>query len=98
MIDPAVYNLNGGPLQVSCNHWVDQSLTWLSKAVEAGLSLSPKAFSDGALVGHGAWNSSTMINTRKRITCQPKAVFFGTPSIVVAIWLCNRTRRQGDSP
>ncbi|KAK6837871.1 gmc oxidoreductase protein [Apiospora arundinis] len=59
--DPTVFDPNGGPLHVSWNNWVDPTLTVMSKAVEeAGLSPSSKGFSNGELVGHGAWIPSTI--------------------------------------
>ncbi|KAK1981698.1 hypothetical protein LZ30DRAFT_781862 [Colletotrichum cereale] len=55
------YAEEGGPLQVSWNNWVDPTLTWLAEVVQGlGLTISPKGFSSGELVGHGAWVPSTI--------------------------------------
>ncbi|GJC78348.1 dehydrogenase patE [Colletotrichum liriopes] len=55
------YAEEGGPLQVSWNNWVDPTLTWLAKVVQSlGLTISPKGFSSGELVGYGAWVPSTI--------------------------------------
>ncbi|KAL1852100.1 hypothetical protein Daus18300_012312 [Diaporthe australafricana] len=51
VFDPSDYDGQGGPLQVSWNNWVLLSL---------GLTISPKGFSSGELVGHGAWVPSTI--------------------------------------
>ncbi|OLN95799.1 Versicolorin B synthase 1 [Colletotrichum chlorophyti] len=63
--DPADYDDQGGPLQVSWNNWVDPTLTWLAQVVQSlGLPISPKGFSSGELAGYGAWVPST-IETEK---------------------------------
>ncbi|KAK2039602.1 alcohol oxidase [Colletotrichum somersetense] len=61
------YDAEGGPLQVSWNNWVDPTLTWLAGAVQSlGLTISPKGFSSGELVGHAAWVPSTIEPERAR--------------------------------
>ncbi|KAK2054191.1 alcohol oxidase [Colletotrichum caudatum] len=61
------YDAEGGPLQVSWNNWVGPTLTWLSGAVQSlGLTISPKGFSSGELVGHAAWVPSTIEPERAR--------------------------------
>ncbi|OCL10395.1 GMC oxidoreductase [Glonium stellatum] len=61
LYDPTVFDSSGGPLQVSWNNWVDPTLTWLAKAVQAiGLPLSPKGFNSGQLNGYGSWVPSTI--------------------------------------
>lgn len=61
LFDPSDYNEEGGPLQVSWNNWVDPTLTWLAQVLlSLGLTISPKGFSSGELVGHGAWVPSTI--------------------------------------
>jgi choline dehydrogenase len=51
---------NGGPLDVSWNNWVDPTLTWLAKALQAvGLAINPKGWSAGDLNG-GSWTPSTI--------------------------------------
>lgn len=61
VFDPSDYDEEGGPLQVSWNNWVDPTLTWLARVLlSLGLTISPKGFSSGELVGHGAWVPSTI--------------------------------------
>ncbi|KAI8266013.1 Dehydrogenase patE [Colletotrichum sp. SAR11_239] len=61
VFDASAYSGDGGPLQVSWNNWVDPTLTWLAKVIlSLGLTISPKGFSSGELVGHGAWVPSTI--------------------------------------
>lgn len=61
LFDPSDYDAEGGPLQVSWLNWVDPTLTWLSRVLlSLGLTISPKGFSSGELVGHGAWVPSTI--------------------------------------
>lgn len=61
LFDPSDYDEEGGPLQVSWNNWVDPTLTWLAQVLlSLGLTISPKGFSSGELVGHGAWVPSTI--------------------------------------
>lgn len=61
VFDPSDYDEKAGPLQVSWNNWVDPTLTWLSRVLlSLGLTISPKGFSSGELVGHGAWVPSTI--------------------------------------
>lgn len=61
LFDPSDYDEDGGPLQVSWNNWVDPTLTWLAQVLlSLGLTISPKGFSSGELVGHGAWVPSTI--------------------------------------
>lgn len=61
IFDPSDYDDEGGPLQVSWNNWVDPTLTWLSRVLlSVGLTISPKGFSSGELVGYGAWVPSTI--------------------------------------
>lgn len=61
VFDPSDYDEEGGPLQVSWNNWVDPTLTWLAQVLlSLGLTISPKGFSSGELVGHGAWVPSTI--------------------------------------
>ncbi|KAJ0335135.1 hypothetical protein COL922a_009667 [Colletotrichum nupharicola] len=61
VFDASDYTGDGGPLQVSWNNWVDPTLTWLAKVtLSLGLTISPKGFSSGELVGHGAWVPSTI--------------------------------------
>lgn len=59
--DPTVFdNTKGGPLQLSWNNWVDPTITWLAKSLQAiGLPVNPKGFSSGVLSG-GAWLPSTI--------------------------------------
>ncbi|KAL5372665.1 hypothetical protein DPSP01_013326 [Paraphaeosphaeria sporulosa] len=57
--DSSVYG-NGGPLDVSWNNWVDPSITWLAKAMQAvGMNINPKGWSAGNLNG-GSWVPSTI--------------------------------------
>ena len=57
--DPSVYG-NGGPLDVSWNNWVDPTITWLAKAMQAiGIKINPKGWSAGDLNG-GSWVPSTI--------------------------------------
>lgn len=61
LFDPNDFDDEGGPLQVSWNNWVDPTLTWLAQVLlSLGLTISPKGFSSGQLVGHGAWVPSTI--------------------------------------
>ncbi|KAG8162351.1 hypothetical protein KVR01_008116 [Diaporthe batatas] len=61
VFDPNDYDEEGGPLQVSWNNWVDPTTTWLARVIlSLGLTISPKGFSSGELVGHGAWVPSTI--------------------------------------
>lgn len=61
LFDPEDYDEDGGPLQVSWVNWVDPTLTWLARVLlNLGLTISPKGFSSGELVGHGAWVPSTI--------------------------------------
>lgn len=61
LFDPSDYDEEGGPLQVSWLNWVDPTITWLSRVLlSLGLTISPKGFSSGELVGHGAWVPSTI--------------------------------------
>lgn len=61
LFDPNDYDEEGGPLQVSWVNWVDPTLTWLASVLlSLGLTISPKGFSSGELVGHGAWVPSTI--------------------------------------
>jgi choline dehydrogenase len=61
LFDPSDYDEAGGPLQVSWNNWVDPTTTWLARVLlSLGLTISPKGFSSGELVGHGAWVPSTI--------------------------------------
>lgn len=61
LFDPSDYDAEGGPLQVSWLNWVDPTITWLSTVLlSLGLTISPKGFSSGELVGHGAWVPSTI--------------------------------------
>lgn len=61
LFDPSDYDDEGGPLQVSWVNWVDPTLTWLARVIlSLGLTISPKGFSSGELVGHGAWVPSTI--------------------------------------
>lgn len=61
VFDPSDYDEAGGPLQVSWNKWVDPTITWLARVLlSLGLTISPKGFSSGNLVGHGAWVPSTI--------------------------------------
>lgn len=61
LFDPSDYDGEGGPLQVSWLNWVDPTITWLSRVLlSLGLTISPKGFSSGELVGHGAWVPSTI--------------------------------------
>lgn len=61
VFDPSDYDEVGGPLQVSWNNWVDPTITWLARVLlSLGLTISPKGFSSGELVGHGAWVPSTI--------------------------------------
>ncbi|KAI3401496.1 hypothetical protein diail_10930 [Diaporthe ilicicola] len=67
LFDPADYSDEGGPLQVSWNNWVDPTLTWLAEVLlSLGLTISPRGFSSGELVGHGAWVPSTIEPERAR--------------------------------
>jgi choline dehydrogenase len=51
---------NGSPLDVSWNNWVDPTLSWLAKSLQAvGIAVNPKGFSSGELRG-GAWLPSTI--------------------------------------
>ena len=51
---------HGSPLDVSWNNWVDPTLTWLAKSLQAiGIPVNPKGFSSGELNG-GAWLPSTI--------------------------------------
>lgn len=61
LFDPKDYDEDGGPLKVSWVNWVDPTLTWLARVLlSLGLTISPKGFSSGELVGHGAWVPSTI--------------------------------------
>jgi choline dehydrogenase len=61
VFDPSDYDEAGGPLHVSWNNWVDPTITWLARVLlSLGLTISPKGFSSGELVGHGAWVPSTI--------------------------------------
>lgn len=61
VFDPNDYDEAGGSLQVSWNNWVDPTTTWLARVIlSLGLNISPKGFSSGELVGHGAWVPSTI--------------------------------------
>jgi choline dehydrogenase len=58
------YDLNsfgsGSPLDVSWNNWVDPTITWLAKSLQAiGLTINPKGWSAGDLNG-GSWVPSTI--------------------------------------
>lgn len=51
---------DGGPLDVSWNNWVDPTLTWLAKTLQAmGITINPKGLSAGDLSG-GSWTPSTI--------------------------------------
>lgn len=57
--DASAYG-DGSPLDVSWNNWVDPTLTWLAKSLQAiGIVVNPKGFSSGELKG-GAWLPSTI--------------------------------------
>ncbi|KAF2462976.1 alcohol oxidase [Lindgomyces ingoldianus] len=57
--DPDSFGI-GSPLEVSWNNWVDPTLTWLAKCLQAvGLTINPKGFSSGELNG-GSWLPSTI--------------------------------------
>ncbi|KAF2017177.1 GMC oxidoreductase [Aaosphaeria arxii CBS 175.79] len=57
--DPSAYG-DGSPLDVSWNNFVDPTLTWLAKSLQAiGIPINPKGFSSGELKG-GAWLPSTI--------------------------------------
>lgn len=57
--DPSAFG-KGGPLDVSWNNWVDSTLTWLAKSLQAiGIAVNPKGFSSGELNG-GSWLPSTI--------------------------------------
>jgi choline dehydrogenase len=57
--DPSSF-ANGGPLDVSWNNWVDPTLTWIAKALQAmGLPINPKGWSAGDLSG-GSWTPATI--------------------------------------
>jgi choline dehydrogenase len=51
---------NGSPLDVSWNNWVDPTITWLAKSLQAiGLTINLKGWSAGELNG-GSWVPSTI--------------------------------------
>lgn len=57
--DPTSFG-NGSPLDVSWNNWVDPTISWLAKSLQAiGLTINPKGWSAGELNG-GSWVPSTI--------------------------------------